>query len=503
MNISLKAMYDGMRAASPAAELIAWFYCPQTEKHAPWVQESTSKIPEGVIPQFNFESGGKKYQLGKIHYGGDYWVSCIGPSDCYREAAAANPVKDLSAKLQLSVGHEFTVVSYIPAPGIAYRKYRAMHELGVNSVTQSWTIGNFPGLLTNAMGRLCTEDFKGSEEEFLLSLAKIFWHDDATVLVRARQNFCKGYLNFPFTLLFQYYGPPNSFVNWKFFFLPELQPLSMPWKPNYPASGDTIGEALGDFTLEEILRLLEKFNSCWRKGEKLLAPLREKYISDRERFRDIQVAEAVGICFAGTENLVRFYLLRCRWFTAGDREALKEMLGIVEMQKKLYRRLLPILENDSRIGFHGEALTRIFDEHKGREAITAADASLKVGSQLLASSAAPLEAVRSRGILRECPLGTWHEAPVFRWKCEIKNGRAEIRIEPHKDVNVSGLKFMWIDCCGTKLPLWELFGVTDGKLCYKGNHYASVTGKRYLSGVKYSVRQGTYCVSWPLGALPQ
>ncbi len=502
LSLAQKAMYDGMRASSATGDLIAWFYCPQTEKSAPWVLESSSRIPEGVIPQFNFESRGKKRQLGKIHYGGDYWVSYVGPSERFRQAAAGNPVKDLSAKLQLSSGHEFTIVPYVPAPGIVYRKYHGMHKLGVNSVMQSWTIGNFPGLLTNAMGLLCTEEFKGTEKDFLYALARTNWrNEDATTLVRAWQHFCNGYLCFPFTLLFQYYGPQNSFVNWKFFFLPELEPLSMPWKPNYPASGDAIGESLGDFTLEEVLTLLERLNSHWRKGEKLLQPLREKYADDQERIRDIQVAEAVGICFAGTENLVRFYLLRRKWFT-GDKAALAEMIGLVEAQKELYQRLLPILESDSRIGFHGEALTRVFDENKVRDALAAADVSLAEGRKLQKSTGSPISAVRKKGVIRECKAGAWHETTAFRWKYAVKGENMEVQLQPAAGVNMRNLEFMWIDCCGTKFPLWELFNCSGDALEYNGNRFFSVTGKRYKSGLKHNFARGVYTFTWPLNRLP-
>jgi hypothetical protein len=52
---------------------------------------------------FNFESGTTKYQTGRVHAGGDYWLSAVGPSDRFgRIAAAAKGHCELAAKLQVA-----------------------------------------------------------------------------------------------------------------------------------------------------------------------------------------------------------------------------------------------------------------------------------------------------------------------------------------------------------------------------------------------------------------
>lgn len=501
MERNLRAMEDGIKAAAPDARLIAWFYLPETESLAPWVATAASKIPEGVIPQFNFESASVKIQLGKPRRAGDYWVSCIGPSPRFLKTARRNNVKDLGAKLQLSCGHEFTVVPYISAPGIAYRKYHAMYKAGVNHVMQSWYIGNFPGLLSKAMGLLAFEDFQENEKSFLIRLAKQEWHSDWHPVVKAWKKFYAAYQKFPFSLLFQYYGPQNSCVNWKFHFLPELYPLTPLWKPNFPASGDAAGECLGGFELEEILTLLSELCNSWRQGCRLLEPLYRKYSKDRERLRDLNVAKATEILFFGTWNLFRFYLLRHLLYS-GDRSSLEPMIDCVKAQQELFRELIPLLEFDSRLGFHGEALIRIFDENKARQAIADADIALHEAEQLRQSSLPPIRYARERGVLRMIPVHRENSMPGARWSYAVADDGLRIFVTPAQESAVKGMEFYFIDLCGTRCPLYEMFEISGGQISGLGNLYRAVTGKKRSSGVRADFRDGMYCFFWPLCGLP-
>lgn len=501
MERSLRAMADGIKSAAPEARLIAWFYLPETEALAPWVPAAASKIPEGVIPLFNFESAAVKTQLGKSRRAGDYWVSCIGPSQRFLKAVRRSSGKEPGAKLQLSCGHEFAVVPYIPAPGIAYKKYRAMHETGIRHVMQSWYVGNFPGLLSKAMGLLAFEDFQEDEDSFLIRLARQEWQSDWHPVVKAWKKFYDAYQKFPFSLLFQYYGPQNSCVNWKFYFLPELYPLTPPWKPNFPASGDAVGECLGGFELEEVLTLLSELCSRWRQGCRLLEPLYRKYSKDRERLRDLNVAKAAEILFAGTRNLFRFYLLR-RQLYSGDRSCLEPMIDCVKAQQQLFRELIPLLEFDSRLGFHGEALIRIFDENKARQAVADADAALHEAEQLRLSPLPPVRYAAERGVLQMIPAHRENAMPGARWSYAVADDCLRICVVPTSDTAVKGMEFYFIDLCGTRYPLYEMFEISGSRISGQGNLHKAVAGKQRSSGVQAFFRDGMYCFCWPLCGLP-
>jgi hypothetical protein len=102
---SLGAMQRGMREANPDAELISWFYMPHAGTHPDWMFDVAGHMPEGVILQYNFESGALKTQAGKVRCGGDYWLSHVGPSANFARIAerAGNAGTQLSAKYRLDV----------------------------------------------------------------------------------------------------------------------------------------------------------------------------------------------------------------------------------------------------------------------------------------------------------------------------------------------------------------------------------------------------------------
>lgn len=498
--LSLEAMRDGIRSASFNASLIAWFYFPDPEKLSDWASNIAEYVPEGVIPQFNFESGGKKVQLERMHTGNDYWVSYTGPSE--RFIRAAKQKQGVSAKLQLGCGHELAVVPCIPAPGQAYRKYKAMHELGVEHAMHSWYVGNFPGLTSRAMGLLAFEEFKDSEENFLRRLAEPEWGSASSGVVKAWLTFGASYRKFPFSIMFQYYGPQNAMPMWKFHFMPDLDPLGPPWKPNYPLGGDAIGEALSGFTIREASELVRGMASGWKRGLSRLRALRKLFSENRDRIRDIDTAVVIGILFEGTLNLLDFYSLRERLFL-GEKSVLPEMVNLLHSQKRLLEQLSPLLDADSRLGFHGEALTRIFDGDKTRAAIAELDRSLEDAAKL-DSCDSPLALAIRKGCLRIAePKTSLPFGANGCWRYSVSSGKLKIEAElpPCKNAPFS-IRVYFIDFCGVRFPLTETFIHEKGKIAYQGNTLGKVTGTASPTHVRTQYSGGHLTLTWPLRGLP-
>jgi len=88
-------MEKGMHDAAPDAELISWLYMPSPQRFVTgdpynlgeWVYDLPAHTPEGVILQFNFESGVSRTEFGKLLVGGDYWISNPGPSSRFSRVA--------------------------------------------------------------------------------------------------------------------------------------------------------------------------------------------------------------------------------------------------------------------------------------------------------------------------------------------------------------------------------------------------------------------------------
>lgn len=373
---SLSAMQNGMKAAEPNGELISWLYMPQPQfqtKGAPttladWVYDIPLYTPEGVILQFNFESGVKKTVFGKEMIGGDYWLSAPGPSERF-EKIASDAVKagtQVSAKIQTSVSHEVATVPYVPVPSLIYRKFTAMRKLGVSHTMLSWIMGSYPGLMVKAAEQLSFGAYP-DEGEFLKQLAAYYWRkEDVSKVVEAWQHFSRGYENYPLTNIFQYLGPMHDGPVWPLLLTPRDAPLSptyqlgsrntfLPWPP----SGDRIGESFTDIlSLDEMVTLCKRMTDAWEEGLVVINGLSPKYQGNNERLLDIGVAQALGIQFRSGYNILRFYQLREKMFRMeglGRLALLNELKGIVEEEIQQSGRLAVLSRNDSRLGFHPEA----------------------------------------------------------------------------------------------------------------------------------------------------
>ena len=365
-----EAIVRGIRAAGSKAEYISWFYQPHVRpERAPWVAEVARHVPEGVVMAYNFESGAIKDQLGRFRNGGDYWLSYVGPAEGFKAFADAGKISGarIGAKIQVGNSHEVATVPFVPVPGLLYRKYKSMREMGVSTVLQCWYFGNYPGIMNKAAGELSFDDFTDDEDTFLRKLAKPVWKDDADKVAQVWKKFSDAYAEYPLSNDMQYYGPFHAGLAWPLLADVELKPLGRTWKPEDPPSGDTIGECLENHTIEEAtllgLRMARGVRVHNAKGEDVLDELAAKWSGDKERSRDIGVMKALEYQFLSGSNILGFYLDRAKAIYAsrviGDNRtalsALRRMDAAVTREEELTRKILPIAEDDSRIGFHSEA----------------------------------------------------------------------------------------------------------------------------------------------------
>ena len=373
---SLSAMKQGMKDASPEAELISWLYMPQPQTQAmshtlaDWVYTIPANTPEGVILQFNFESGVRKTVFGKELVGGDYWLAAPGPSSRFEriaEIARENNTR-VSAKIQTGGSYSVATVPFVPVPSLLYEKFSAMRRLGVSSTMLNWIIGASPGLMNKAAGLLSFEPFPENKEDFLLQLASIYWKkEDVQTVIAAWELFSEGYQNYPLDNKFQYYGPMNDGPVWPLILSPLDSPLSpayqlgdrtsgKPWLP----SGDRIGESFPEnLTFEEMIELCKQLSNKWDQGVEILSSVKPKYIDNHERSLDIGLAQALGIQFRSGYNILRFYNLRDKmfWLEGVDDRLmiLNQLKDIIKEEIELDKQLIILCNQDPRVGYHADA----------------------------------------------------------------------------------------------------------------------------------------------------
>ena len=435
---SLSAMEKGMHAAAPDAQLISWLYMPETNELAQWVFEIPKHTPQNVTLQFNFESGGTKEQNGKLRTGGDYWLSYVGPSDRFKRIAESANASgtSMSAKIQVGCSHEVATVPFVPVPGQLFRKYREMQRLGVSNVMQCWYFGNYPGIMNKTAGLLAFEDFHNDEKCFLKSLALPEWGHHADDVVSAWMFFTEAYSNYPFSNIFQYYGPMHDGVVWPLYLYPAYKTLSPTWLLQFGTSGDLIGECLDTHTLEEAKTLCHTLSEKWNQGVEILKAIRKDFENNPPRLKDIGVAEALGIQFKSGYNILCFYALRERLFndkSSGQQSSiLDEMEAIVRSEINRSKRLMELSRSDSRLGFHSEAEGyKYFPKKlqwriKSLETLLAKDFS-KARKSL---NAGELKLPQRENVKKyACDSVKFEQCETFRWKASCSTSALNFDIE--------------------------------------------------------------------------
>jgi len=318
-------------------------------------------------------------------------------------------------------------------PSILYRKYKEMPALNVTSVMQCWYFGNYPGVMNRAAGRLAYEDFSGTEGDFLRTLARSEWGDDADNVVRAWKHFAEGFQHFPLSTRFQWWGPMHATPVWPLHLKPALKPLQPTWLVGGP-SGDAIGEALDNHSLPEAVILARKMSEEWDKGVAILKSLEPGFRGNRERMLDIGLTEAIGIQFASAHNMLNFYLMRSRLFDLPPADALRQlaaMEAIVRREIRNSERLEVLCAADSRLGFHSEA-------ERHQYCGTRLKWRVAVLNDLLATEFPEYRAAFAAGkqvsrfaegrAVYACGSG-WTDCRTYRWQAESDNGSLVLRVE--------------------------------------------------------------------------
>lgn len=454
-----KAFSDGIRKAGSNAKVLSWFYHPQNRPmRADWVKECARMAPDGVTLVYNFESGSERIQCGKVHRGGDYWLSVPGPAAPFKSVAAAERAagRPIGAKIQVSCSHEIATLPYVPVPGLLYRKYKAMREEGVSSVLQCWFFGGTPGVMNRAAGELSKSDFSESEEEFLLRLARRDWGEDAPVMARLWEALSNAYGEYPLSNPIQYYGPFQASCAWNL--LPDItmRSLARTWRPDVEPSGDLIGEALEDFPLEDLHTQAKRVCELLERPVivESLAELSKKYADNPERRRDLGIMKALRNIFVGGRDAAAFYLARREGLFAsrlgGDcKRALAEtakMREVLDRAQALTAEMIALCEDDEMLGYHPEAERRQFTPQTLRNRLS-----------LLASSRARLAEIESELAAGRPWPKSRRESEGEVWKARRgADGRAIIEgVAPNGPGDVEVRVY---DLCGTRTA--GVFSVT-------------------------------------------
>lgn len=355
---AIDVVREGMRRAKTDATYISWTY-----GHRDWafedIEEYVRTAPDDVILMQNFDDMGVCDQLGKDRLGADYWLSYAGPSEMFRVTADACKKygKTLYAKMQVCCSHEIATVPYLPTPGLIFDKFKGAHACGVSGVMECWYFGNYPSLMSKAAGELSFLHDFSDENAFLEDLAAIYWGNSrAKTVAKAWKLFKDGYVQYPLNIMFSYYGPMHDGITWELQLIPKNFSLPRSWFSTDKPDGDRLAESLMcGHTQEEAATLTAEMSRLWKAGMEILdtVPCDGTYTNQEQ----ISVAKAIDILFESGANIVQFYTLRDQMGQGmiDAAETLPKLKAIVEREMELSRAMVPLWENDRRLGYHSEA----------------------------------------------------------------------------------------------------------------------------------------------------
>ena len=354
---TIEIIKKSIEKVNPEMEFISWTYGHRGQP-LEVIGEYVDRCPENVAMLQNFEDGGRVTQLGKTRFALDYYLCYAGPSDMFSFTAkrAIEQNKRIYAKMQICCSHELATVPYIPVPGLVYDKLTRAKALGVTGVMESWFFGNYPCLMSKAVGMLSSDREYSSKRAFLTELAGLYFEEhEVERVVNAWECFEEAYTQYPVNVMFNYYGPMHDGVVWELALLPKNKPLPRTWQLADDTDGDRIGECLfAGHTIEEAFALTDTMRKKWRKGCEILSSLSGWSDNANEHF---SVVKALEILFDCGCNILRFYQLRDGLGYGRDDalEILQEMKTIVVTEIENSEKMIALCKADGRLGYHSEA----------------------------------------------------------------------------------------------------------------------------------------------------
>ncbi len=352
-----KMFADVMKEVAPHAEFISWTYAQRGWDRETFL-DSLERRDTSVIHMQNFEDAGKCMQLGRERTLYDYWLAYVGPGKIITDSLEVNKRKGIKtyAKLQICTSFDFSSVPYVPAPGILYDKFKAMRSQGISGALLCWYFGNYPGLMNKAACELAFEPFFESKRDFLVDLAKKYWHSDANRVADAWEKFEESYKNIPLNKAFTWFCPFADAPARPLHLKPVDLPMPSSWKYIEPVDSDRIGEALLDgHSLDEAAELSSIMRKLWNDGMKSL-----NQACENEFLPCIDqkvVASTIKILIDSGNNIILFYQLRrLLGLNKGDTiKILSQMKDIVKEEIENSTALIPLCEKYPYLGYMSEA----------------------------------------------------------------------------------------------------------------------------------------------------
>jgi hypothetical protein len=334
--------------------LIAFSY----GRDVPWVERLIPMLPKSIILQNDFSKGGTVIRDGVTHVTGDYNLTLIGPPETYvhqREAARRAGLQFIT-KTEHAVSQEFVFAPYIPAMEQWAERIEKIRSFDTQGVFANWChygyLASPPAQLLNEMS---FDPALPIEEELRAVAVRNYGGKASPLVMRAWHYFSEGIRQFPYSdNVSRLPGPLQKGPSNPFFLDPTV-PSFGAWRSWQNDLGWTKpwGPAIA-------AKYLSKVRDDFRKGATLLAQARSVAgESHREAVTsEWRIATLLESSLQTMLHLIDWIQTRDRFYQASasaDKEKLARALAdILVAERSNVQRILPLLEQDSRLGYASE-----------------------------------------------------------------------------------------------------------------------------------------------------
>lgn len=348
---------DGAKAGDPGVELIAWNWSWNAYEADP-SPGIIRALQRDVLLMADFERGGHKTILGQERVIDEYSLSYIGPSQRFtavRECAAEAGIR-VMAKLQIGTTHELATVPNLPLIGNLMAKARYCRRNDLCGFVGCWNFGNRLSANTAAFNFGLTEDtFDDSREAMERFAASYFPGSDPARVADGWETFGKAMDHYPFSIPLLYSSPVNHTLAYPLRPGPsDGVPCGGSWRQE-TERGDCLEGTHEPYTIDEVIEGFTRVHRGWLAGLDSL----EAGLAGSDSPHATLERNTARVClhvFRSARNTYRCWKLRRNWKPSYE----SEYQTIARDELANLREVLPLLRDDPRQGFHGEAFVHMF-----------------------------------------------------------------------------------------------------------------------------------------------
>ena len=354
-------VHEGATSAKPDAEIIAWNWSWRMWEPDPQ-RGVLEALPPRIIVMGDYERGEPAEALGFEYTNDEYSIKVIGPSARFRGVAdfLTSQNRPIYARIQIGTTHENPDIPYLPVPPNIAKKYLSLPEAGVSGLMTCWNFGNMPSLGTEIAGEFSWSPQPDLQTGLRAVAARHFGEAAADDVLEAWEAMSRAHDAFPSSIPVMYNGPISRGPNFPFIF----EQIGK----NFPKSWLLESDIRGDLFTWTSPFGPEKVLECYRaevaEGRKAVEMLKQAWVKaagdDRRRLeRETGVMEFHLIQTESAANVLDFLLNRNAFYGAANatekRRQLDRIEQICRQEMDNIRAAIPLLEADSRLGWHGEA----------------------------------------------------------------------------------------------------------------------------------------------------